>query len=107
MEDEVWAEVTPPKCPGCRTRFPRLLTLKVSTEGQYQIRLECPTCLYEMDWLFSQEGIADQWVEELLDLQDERYGNSVGDFAAWDDELLEESDPEAGIQLEFPDMWRW
>ena len=105
--DEVWSEVTPPRCPGCKTRFPRLLTLKASNEWNFKLRLECPHCLYEMDWLFTADDISDGWVESLMLQQQERYGDHVGDFAAWEDDVETYADPDAGLQLEFPDADWW
>ena len=105
--DEVWAKIIPPHCPNCGAVFPRLLTLKVSTEWNFDLYLECGICLYEMHWKFGLDTLNDQFINELTALQDERYGDDVGDFASWEDSLETENDPEAGIQLELPctDWW--
>lgn len=107
MSDEVWAKIIPPRCPTCKIGFPRLLKLSVSNEWNFDLYLECNTCLYEMHWRFTLDDISDGWVDSLMELQETRYGDSVGDFAAWEDETLVESDPEAGIQLDFPDSGWW
>ena len=105
--DEVWASILPPRCPSCKIGFPRLLKLKASTEWNFDLYLECNTCLYEMHWKFGLDDLNDQFIDELMVVQDTRYGEHVGDFAAWEDETLVESDPDAGIQLELPDSGWW
>lgn len=107
MSDEVWAGSIPPKCPACKLGFPRLLKFRISSEASFDLYMECNACLMEFHWNFTHDDFVDEWVEQLTELQDERYGDSVGDFAAWEDSLLEEVDPEAGIQMELPDMDWW
>ena len=107
MSDEVWAKSLPPSCPRCNVPFPRLLRIKISSEGNFNLYMECHNCLYEMEWRFGVDDVSDQWVDALMDRQQEIYGDDVGDFAAWEESFSVESDPEAGIQLELPDMDWW